>query len=232
MNVNGIEIKIRRKRIKNIHLYVKPPRGDVEVSCPQSFSDENIRFFVCSNFAWVTKKRDEYLNHPRQTKREYVTGETLYLWGKGYYLLLKTSAKEYSIKISGNTLILTVRKGCSLEQKTNAVESWYRGLLRQEIDRQLPKIEKATGLSCASFRIQKMETRWGSCNHDDKTLLFNLFLAQKPKTCLNYVIVHELAHTVERTHNKAFVAILDKYLPNWRERKKLLNSTISIPWEE
>jgi predicted metal-dependent hydrolase len=232
MIVDGTKIKVVRKNIKNVHLYVKPPKGDVTITCPPDFSNENVRFFARSKLPWILKKKEEEENHPRQTKREYVTGETVYLWGKGYYLVVKCSQKKYEIKLSSDSIQFTVRKGSTIEQRESAMEAWFRKILRQEINLLLPKWEKKTGLQAASFRIEKMITRWGSCNQKRESLLFNLFLVQKPKDCLNYVILHELAHTVEGKHNKKFVAILDKFMPNWVEIKRTLNSSISSPWED
>ena len=232
MVVNGIEVKIIRKDIKNVHLYVKPPFGKVELTCPLNFTDTNARFFVQTKLGWIKNKKAEFEEHSRQTKREFVSGESIYVWGIKYYLVVKTSLKAYDIKIDGNNVVFTVRNGSTAEQRANIFNEWYRSKLKNEIEKRLPKWEAKTGLKTSSYMIKNMKSRWGSCNHEKKILIFNLQLAQKDISCLNYIILHELAHTKEKTHNDKFVKILDTYMPNWRVVRKGLNDSISAPWEE
>lgn len=232
MVINGIEVKIIRKDIKNVHLYVKPPFGKVELTCPLNFTDTNARFFIQTKLGWIKNKKAEFEEHSRQTKREFVSGESIYIWGIQYFLTVKTSLKTYDIRIDGNNVVFTVRKGSTPEQRESVFNEWFRERLKNEINKQLPKWEMKTGLKASSYTIKKMKSRWGTCNHDKKLLVFNLLLAQKDKTCLDYVILHELAHTKEKTHNNRFIKILDTYMPNWRVIKKTLNDSISAPWEE
>ena len=232
MVVNGIEVKIIRKDIKNVHLYVKPPFGKVELTCPLNFTDTNARFFVQTKLGWIKNKKAEFEEHSRQTKREFVSGESIYIWGIQYFLTVKINLKTYDIRIDGNNVVFTVRKGSTPEQRESVFNEWLRERLKNEINKQLPKWEMKTGLKASSYMIKNMKSRWGTCNHDKKLLIFNLLLAQKDKTCLDYVILHELAHTKEKTHNDKFIKILDTYMPNWRVIKKTLNDSISAPWKE
>ncbi len=232
MDVNGIEVKIIKKNIKNVHLYVKPPFGEVELTCPLNFTDENALFFVKTKIGWIKRKKEEFENHSRQTYREFVSGESIYLWGAKYYLVVDSNPKQYSIKIDGKNILYSVRKGSTSEQRANFFNEWYREKLRDEINKRLPNWEEKTGLYSSSYSIKNMKSRWGSCNHEKRSIIFNLQLVQKDITCLNYIILHELAHIKEKTHNASFTKILDQYMPNWREIKKTLNDSISAPWEE
>lgn len=232
MIINDIEIKLIRKDIKNVHLYVKPPLGQVELTCPLNFTDENARLFVQSKIEWIKNKKREYEEHSRQTHREFVSGESVYLWGIKYYLVVVDNSRQYSIKIDGKKIVYTIRKGSTSFQKANHFNEWYRDKLKKEIDQRLPQWEEKTGLYSNSYTIKIMKSRWGSCDHEKKSLIFNLLIVQKEITCLNYIILHELAHISEKTHNANFIKILDYHMPNWREVKKTLNNSISAPWSD
>lgn len=222
LNISGIPIEVYKKKIKNMHLYVKPPNGNVVVSAPLSMSDEAIERFVRTKASWIKKQVAEFDNQPRQSEREYVSGETLYVWGKQYYLQTEFDSKN-SILLSGDKAILTVRKESTAEQRETFVREWYRGLLKAEIARLLPKWEKITGLKVAGWQTKYMTTRWGTCNTNTGKIWLNLQLAKKTPECLEYVILHELIHLVEKTHNARFVSLMNQYMPMWREVKVSLN---------
>ena len=224
--INGIPIRIIRKPIKNMHLYVKPPDGHVEVSAPLNLSDESVEMFIRTKIGWIRRQQERFSSQQRQTKREYVSGEAFYLWGVQYYLLVNYSNKGNSLMIEGDKAILTVRKESTVQQRENYVNEWYRAALKKEVERLLPKWEKTTGLYVDSWQTKYMTTRWGTCNVQRKKIWLNLQLAKKPVDCLEYVILHELAHLREKNHNAAFVAIMDLYMPNWREIRKKLNNQI------
>lgn len=226
IEVAGIPIEVNRKNIKNLHLSVLPPDGRVRVSSPMDLSDESVFMFVRTKLSWIKKQKEKFDMQPRQSERQYVSGETLYVFGKQYFLRVEYSYKGNSLVLSGNDAILTVRKESTIKQRENYVNEWYRKLLKEKIALYLPKWEKITGLYCDSWQTKYMTTRWGTCNINKKKLWFNLQLAKKPPECLEYIVLHELAHLKEKTHNKDFVAILDSYMPNWREIKQKLNSTI------
>jgi len=205
-----------------MHLYVKPPNGNVVVSAPLNMSDEAIERFVRTKTSWIKKQIAKFDNQPRQSEREYVTGETLYVWGKQYYLHTENSNKN-SLSLSGNKAILTVRKESTPAQRENFVREWYRELLKIEIARLLPKWEKITGLKANDWQTKYMTTRWGTCNIKAGKIWLNLQLAKKSHECLEYIILHELIHLVEKNHNERFVSLMDKYMPLWREVKVTLN---------
>lgn len=222
LNIAGIPIEVCKKEIKNMHLYVKPPNGNVMVSAPLTMSDEAIERFVRTKASWIKKQIAKFDNQPRQSEREYVSGETLYVWGKQYYLQTGFGNKN-SLVLSGDKAVLTVRKESTAEQRENFVREWYRELLKTEIARLLPKWEKTTGLKATGWQTKYMTTRWGTCNTKTGKIWLNLQLAKKTPECLEYVILHELVHLVEKTHNERFVSLMDKYMPMWREVKATLN---------
>ncbi len=224
--INGIPIIIHRKSIKNMHLYVKPPDGHVEVSAPLNLSDESVELFIRTKIGWIKRQQERFSSQKRQTKREYVSGEAFYLWGVQFYLLVNYSNKGNSLIIDGDKAILTVRKESTVLQRENYVNEWYRAALKKEIERLLPKWEKITGLYADSWQTKYMTTRWGTCNVQSKKIWFNLMLAKKPIECLEYVILHELAHLQEKRHNAAFIEIMDLHMPGWREVRKRLNNQI------
>lgn len=205
-----------------MHLYVKPPNGNVMVSAPLTMSDEAIERFVRTKASWIKKQIAKFDNQPRQSEREYVSGETLYVWGKQYYLQTEFGNKN-SLVLSGDKAVLTVRKESTAEQRENFVRQWYRELLKTEIARLLPKWEKTTGLKATGWQTKYMTTRWGTCNTKTGKIWLNVQLAKKTPECLEYVILHEFVHLVEKTHNERFVSLMDKYMPMWREVKATLN---------
>jgi predicted metal-dependent hydrolase len=205
-----------------MHLYVKPPNGNVSVSAPLNMSDDAIERFVRTKFSWVRKQISKFDDQPRQSEREYVSGETLYVWGKQYYLQTEYGSKN-ALVLRQDRALLTVREESTAEQRDNFVREWYRGLLKAEIERQLPKWEKVTGLTTKGWQTKYMTTRWGTCNIKTGKIWLNLQLAKKTPECLEYVILHELCHLVEKSHNDRFIALIDKYMPMWREVRATLN---------
>lgn len=224
IEISGIQIEIQKKDIKNLHLSVLPPDGKVRISAPMHLSDESITMFVRTKIGWIKKQQEKFERQPRQCEREYVSGETLYVFGQQYFLRVEYSYQGNSLVLSGNDAILTVRKESTAKQRENFVNEWYREQLKAEIAQLLPKWETVTGLKCSSWQTKYMTTRWGTCNTQTKKIWLNLQLAKKPIECLEYVILHELVHTQVKNHGADFVAIMDKYMPYWRDIKKTLNN--------
>lgn len=223
LKISDIPIEVCRKNIKNMYLYVKPPNGKVTVSAPHSVSDEAIERFVRTKVSWIKKQVSNFDNQLRQSEREYISGETLYVWGKQYFIQIHYGNKN-SLVLSGDKALLTVRKESSIEQRENFIREWYRELLKTEVARVLPKWEKITDLKASSWQTKYMTTKWGTCNTKTGKIWLNLQLAKKTPECLEYIILHELIHLVERNHNERFVSLMDKYMPMWREVKVTLNS--------
>ena len=224
IQIADISVEIVKKKIKNMHLSVLPPDGKVRVSAPLSMSDDAIAMFVRTKLGWIRKQQAKFEAQPRQSEREYVSGETLYVWGRQYFLQVEHSYKGNALVLDGNKAILTVRKESTAKQREAFVNEWYRSLLKAEVEKYLPKWEKITGLYCSSWQSKYMTTRWGTCNTNTRKIWLNLQLAKKPVECLEYVILHELVHLVEKGHGERFVALMDKFMSNWREVRKCLNS--------
>ena len=226
MNISGIEIQINRKHIKNMHLYVKPPDGHVEVSAPMNISEKSIEIFIRTRLSWIKRQREIFAQQLRQTERQYVSGETLYLWGQKYFLQVIYSNKGNEMLLEGHKAILTVRRTSTVKQREAFVNEWYRALLKREIEKRLPKIEELCGLHCDSWQVKYMTTRWGTCNTVKRKIWLNLQLAKKDFVCLEYIILHELLQLSVHDHSDKFICLLDKFMPYWREIKNKLNNQI------
>lgn len=225
MVVAGIPIEVVKKGIKNLHLAVLPPDGAVRVSAPVGLSDESIRMFVRTRLGWIRRQQEKFDRQPRQTERQFVSGETLYVWGKQYFLQVEYSYKGNALVLTGDTAVLTVRRESTPKQREAFVNEWYRERLKAEIERLLPVWEERTGLQCSSWQTKYMTTKWGTCNVNAGKIWLNLQLAKKPVECLEYVILHELTHLRWKNHGEEFVAFLDIHMPFWRETRKLLNDS-------
>ncbi len=224
--IGDLPVEIVKKKIKNLHLAVLPPDGRVRVSAPEGLSDDAIILFTKTKIGWIRKQQEKFQNQPRQTERQYVSGETLYVWGKQYFLQVDYSYKGNSLVLSGDKAVLTVRKESTARQREAFVNEWYRRLLKEQIEKYLPVWEQRTGLHCSGWQTKYMTTRWGTCNTKSGRIWLNLQLAKKPPECLEYVILHELTHLKIKNHGKDFAAFLDSHMPYWREIKRMLNDSI------
>jgi predicted metal-dependent hydrolase len=224
IEVQGIEIEVVKKQIKNLHLVVLPPNGLVRISVPLSVSDENIRLFATSKISWIRTQQKKFDAQLRHSEREFVSGETIYIWGKQYYLQVEYSNKSNNFLLDGEKAILTVRKESTAKQRENYVNEILRKYLKDEISRLLPFWEQKTELQCKKWITKYMKTRWGTYSETTGTISINLQLAHKPLECLEYIIVHELGHIKHHTHGKDFIAYMDTCLPYWRETKNRLNA--------
>jgi len=224
MKIHDIEIEIIKKDIKNLHLSVLPPNGSVRISAPLSVSDENIRLFAASRISWIRAQQNKFAKQLRHSEREFVSGETIYIWGKQYYLQIEYSSKANNFLLDGEKAILIVRKESTAKQRENYVNEVLRKYLKNEITRLLPVWEQKTGRQCKRWLVKYMKTRWGTYSETTGTISFNLQLAHKPVECLEYIIVHELGHITHHNHGKDFIAYMDTFLPYWRETKNILNA--------
>jgi predicted metal-dependent hydrolase len=224
LEVSGIHIEVVRKAIKNLHLSVLPPDGRVRVSAPQHISDDRVRAAVSTRLSWIKKQQSEFASQPRQGEREMVTGETHYLWGKRYRLeVIEHSGKHEVRHKNGNKLQLFVRPGTTVDNRQKVMSEWYRQQLKDRIPTQLAKWQKKIGVQVDAWGVKKMKTKWGSCHIGARRIWLNLDLVCKPPECLEYILVHELVHLLERNHNNRFKALMDEFMPDWQMRRKLLN---------
>jgi len=220
--VGGIPVEVFKKDVKNLRLCVKPPDGNVSVTAPLSMPLYEIEKFVHSKTSWIKQHVEKYKSKNLGSKQKYVSGEYFFVWGEQYNLDVKRGSKNL-IFLSGEEAILTLRSGFTAEKREKFVREWYRKQLKEEIERMLPKLEKKTGLKVESINTKYMKTRWGSCMPKQKKICLNVQLAKYFKQGLEYVILHELIHFMERSHNARFKSLLDTYMPDWREIKKALN---------
>lgn len=226
LTVNGIEVQIVRKDIKNLHLAVYPPDGRVRVAVPKHVTDDNVRLAVISKLRWIKKQQQDFKEQPRQSERQYLSGECHYVFGKRYRLeLIERDGKPEVKPLRSGKLQLFVRPGSSVEVKEKALNAWYREELKRAIPELLEKWQPIVGKEASDWGIRKMKTKWGSCNIEQRRIWLNLELAKKPTECLEYILVHELVHLYERNHNQRFMKLLDQFLPNWRTNKKTLNTS-------
>lgn len=230
IKVEGIEIDVIKKNIKNLYISVLPPSGSVRVSAPLKMNDEVIKSFIMSKIPWIIKSQSRFKNQAVQAvqiERKYVSGESIYLWGRRYELKVEYVKTACKIDIIDDKLYFCVREKSTIKQRQSALDEWYRTQLKEQIPPIFEKWQDILGVKVLEFRIKKMKTRWGTCNINDKRIWLNLELAKKPPECLEYVVVHELVHLLERNHNKVFKAYMDKFLPDWRNIKDELNSFVS-----
>lgn len=220
--VSGLDIIIERKDIKNLHIGVYPPNGKIRVATPLKLNDESVRLAVISRLSWIKKQQQSFLNQPRQTKREMVSGESHYLFGKRYLLDIKYENVKHRIVKKHTKLELFVKENTSKENRLKVLEKYYREKLSLELDKLILKWEHIIGVKINSWQIQKMKTKWGSCNIEKKKLIFNLELAKVSLDCIEYIVVHEIIHLLERHHNDNFKSILDKHINDWQSRKEKL----------
>lgn len=221
--ISGIPIDVQKKNIKNMHLQVKPPDGHVVISAPLSVDDKAIEAYARTQLSFVKRSIAQFQDQPRASKRQYVSGETMYIWGKPYFLVFKPDNQKNSFEIQNQNIILSMSAKSTVKQRDAYIKEEYRKILKEQIEKRLPKWETQTGLKCDSWQTKYMVTKWGACSMDKKKLWFNLQLAQKPYVCLDYIILHELTHLITRKHDATFIAHMDKYMPNWREIRKELN---------
>lgn len=234
IHVHGIAIEVVRKGIKNLHLGVYPPHGRVRVAAPLGMSDEAIRMAIVTRLAWINKQRAKFAEQPRQSEREAVTGESHYYLGRRYRLRVHEQAGPSRLELSGNTRMdLYVRPGLDASAREAIILRWYRDQLRELLPPLLAKWEEELGVKASRWGIKRMKTRWGSCNPATGSVWFNLELAKKPSQCLEYLVVHELLHLIDRTHGDRFKVLLDQHLPQWRLVRSELNRAPlgHVDWE-
>lgn len=219
LTISNIPIQIIRKPIKNLHLAVYPPDGQVRISAPLRISDDAIRLLVVNRLAWIKTQQTKFEAQPRQTERELVSGESHYLWGQRYRLDVTYQIGKPTLIFKGEYLYLTLPQGTSQANREALLAQYYRQVLKQKIPDLLSKWQPKLGVSVKDWGIKRMKTKWGSCNISDKRIWLNLELAKKSPECLEFVVVHELVHLLERHHNQRFYALMNEYLPTWRSAK-------------
>jgi predicted metal-dependent hydrolase len=223
LNLGGIAIDVTFKDIKNVHLSVYPPSGRVHISAPMRMSQDTVRAFAISKLGWIKQQQRKLREQDRETPREFVNLESHYLWGKRYLLHVIESDQAPAIEVQHSRLLLQVRPETTVEKRQEVVAQWYRNQIKVVVPSLIARWTPVIGVTVEGFYVQQMKTKWGSCNHRAGTIRLNTELAKKPRKCLEYVIVHEMAHLLESTHNTRFIALMDQLMPSWRLRRDYLN---------
>jgi predicted metal-dependent hydrolase len=223
INLGSLSIDVVQKNIKNVHLSVHPPLGKVLVSAPAYMGLDTIRLFAISKLDWIKSQQKKIRLQERETPREYLNRESHYVWGKRYLLSVIEVDAAPSIELKHSKLILKLRAGSKDEKKHVVLDAWYRAQIRAALPELIAKWEPLMGVSAKRVFVQRMKTKWGSCNPQAGSIRLNTDLAKKPTQCLEYIVVHELAHLIEPTHNARFVALMERFLPNWVHLRDELN---------
>ena len=217
-------IEVEQKNIKNIHLSVYPPDGKVKIAAPLRMDKDTIRVFAINKLSWIRKQQQIFRNQEREPKREYITKESHYFQGKRYLLKIIEQNSKPKVVLKYSYIELYIRPNTPTEKRQDIIEEWYRNDMKKNIPKMIEKWEKKIGVKINDFGIRKMQTKWGSCNIEAKRIWLNLELAKKPLVCLEYVIVHELVHLLERNHNDRFKNLITEFMPKWRFYRDELNN--------
>jgi predicted metal-dependent hydrolase len=224
IEVDGLVVNVVRKNIKNLHLAVYPPNGRIRVAAPLRLDDEAVRLAVISRLAWIKRQQTKFKEQERQTAREYVSGESHYFQGARYRLNVILRDAPGKVVIRNKQFIdLYVRPISTTGQRQRVMAAWYRAYLKEILPSLIAQWEKVLGVTVSEWSIKQMKTRWGTCNIEAGRIWLNLELAKKSPRCLEYIVVHEMVHLLERLHNDRFRALMNQYLPQWQLIRDELN---------
>ncbi|MBK9081156.1 MAG: M48 family metallopeptidase [Rhizobiales bacterium] len=224
VSVGDLTVDVIWKDIKNLHLSVHPPTGRIRIAAPHTLGLDAIRAFAISRLRWIRKNQQKLVAQPREAVRDYIDRESHYVWGERVLLRVIHHDGPPSIQQAHRSLLIYAPSQMSRDERHAFVEGWYRERLRQAAAPIIERWEKQLGVTAKRLFVQRMKTKWGSCQPDSGNIRLNTELARKPPECLEYVVLHELAHLRERTHTDAFYRLLDSYLPQWRDIQRLLNN--------
>lgn len=223
LDLGELHAEVIRKSIKHVHLSVYPPHGRVRISAPLAMSLETIRLYAITKLAWIKSQQRKILEQERETPREYLDRESHYAWGKRYLLKVVQAYAAPVIKLKHSTLELHVRHVSDEAKCSEALEAWYREQIKSVVPALLEKWQPLMGVQAGRLHVQRMKTKWGGCNPTTGLIRLNTDLAKKPPECLEYILVHELTHLLEPTHNARFQSLLDSFMPHWRQVRAELN---------
>ncbi len=234
LTVRGIEVDVVYKDIKNLHIGVYPPLGRVRVAAPRRLDDEHVRLAVIQRLSWIRQRREEFRSAARQSEREMVTGESHYVWGLRRRLKVIQRPGRAHFEVDGERLLLYVPADTTAERRRELLDRWYREQLRQAIPDLVAKWEPILEVSVPRWSIRRMKTKWGSCNRETGHIWFNVELAKKHPGCLEYIVVHEMTHHLERNHSFRFTKLMDRFMPSWRSVRDQLNNAplADETWQE
>lgn len=221
--LGAIEADVVFKDIRNVHLTVLPPKGRVRISAPQQMPLDTVRVFALSKLAWIKAQREKMANQEREATREFLERESHYVWGRRCLLTLVEVDAVPSVELRHRTLVMAVRPNTDAVAKEALLSRWYRDQVRACAAGLVAEWSRALGLDAPRVHVQHMKTKWGSCSPVRRSIRLNTELAKKPSGCLEYIVVHELMHLLEPTHNERFKALMRTFLPEWEDRRRELN---------
>lgn len=223
LQLGDVVVDVVHKDIKNLHLSVHPPTGRVTIAAPLRMKPEAIRVFAITKLGWIKQQQLKQRAQPREAPRDYIERESHYVWGRRYLLSVIEQAGPPRVELCAKRLILRVRAGTNQQKREAVMEKWYRSLVREACPSLVSKWENLLCVKVMRTHVQRMKTRWGSCNPQANAIRLNTELAKKPRECLEYIVVHEMAHLIERTHNARFHELMNRHLPHWQMHRALLS---------
>ena len=223
LQIGELTIALSRKDVKNVHLSVHPPNGRVTLVAPLTTRPEVARAYAISRLGWIRTQQAKLLGQARETPRQFIQRETHYLWGRRYLLTVEEQEAKPTVQLDHRRILLTVRPGSDRSKREAVMHDWHKSLLHSTVPALIRKWEPTLGVQVAGYFLQRMKTKWGSCNHRERNIRLNTELVKKPKDLLEYVVVHEMVHLLAHTHSPEFQALMNRHYPAWREARAELN---------
>lgn len=223
IELGDVRISVTRKDVRNVHLSVHPPHGRVTLVAPVDTRLDVARAYAISKLMWIRQQQEQLKNQARETPRAYVDRESHYLWGRRRLLKVEFADAKPSVKYDHRSITLTVRPGSDVEKRASVMHEWHKSLLHAVVPGLVSKWQEKLGVEVQQYFLQRMKTKWGSCNYSSANIRINTELVKKPKDLLEYVVVHELVHLLEPNHSDRFVEILQHHYPTWRDARAELN---------
>ena len=231
LDLGEIFVDVVFKDIKNVHLSVHPPTGEARISAPSHMNIDTIRVYAISRLDWIKRHQKKLRQQERESQREYLDRESHYVWGKRYLLQILEKQSAPSVTLKHNKIVLQIRPNASEEKKQEVIDAWYRTQLRDKAAPTISRFEALIGVKVERLFVQKMKTRWGSCNPRSKSIRLNSELTKKPIDCLEYIVLHEMAHLIRSKHDAEFIAILEQYMPQWQHKRESAERLATRPCE-
>lgn len=222
IKIGDVDIEVTFKDIKNLHLSVHPPQGHVTISSPEFYNLEKVKIYAATKLSWIKKEQKKFQEQLRESPRIFKNRESHYFFGNRYLLKIEES-KTNSVGVIGKKIIIKTSEPENPNALHSTLYTFYRKELRRYLQERINYFSSMMDIEAPTFKIRTMKTKWGSCAVDHKRVWFNIELAKKPLECIDYIVVHELVHLLERNHNKRFVLLMDRYYPSWRTQKRILN---------
>jgi hypothetical protein len=223
IKLGELSIRVTKKDIKNVHLSVHPPDGRVTLVAPSATRLDVARAYAISRLGWIRRQQEKIRSQARETPRRFIERESHNIWGRRHLMTIKHADAKPCVTLDHKRITLTVRPGADAKKRAEVIHEWHKSLLHEVVPSIIKKWQPKLKVHVSSYFLQRMKTKWGSCNHKARNIRLNTELVKKPKDLLEYVIVHEMAHLLEPTHSERFIEILNRHYPTWREARAELN---------